>query len=52
VRELFLALCREDPPEEYGDEGYRREWERRHRPGLSRHLAFVRWRHERAEYRN
>lgn len=30
IRELFLALCREDAPEGYGDEWYRREWGRPH----------------------
>jgi hypothetical protein len=50
IRELFLALCREDPPEEYRDESYCRGWERQHRPQLSQRLKFVRRRHERTEY--
>lgn len=51
IRELFLSVCREDAPEEYRDAGYGEEWERRHRPRLSQHLAFVRRRHEQTEYR-
>ncbi|MDQ3820317.1 MAG: hypothetical protein M3362_21905 [Acidobacteriota bacterium] len=51
IRGLFLALCREDPPEEYRDEGFYEDWERRHRPGLAKLLEFVRQRHERTVYR-
>jgi len=51
IRELFLALCRENPPEEYRDEEYYVEWERQHKPRLSQRLKFVRQRHEQTEYR-
>lgn len=47
IRELFLALCRDDVPEEYKNG----EWERRHWPRLSQHLEFVRRRHELTKYR-
>jgi hypothetical protein len=51
IRELFLTLCREDPPEGYSNEEYRAEWGRRYKPRLWRHLDFVRRRHEQTKYR-
>jgi hypothetical protein len=51
IRELFLALCRDDVPEEYRNEGYCEEWGRRYKPELWRHLQFVQQRHEQAKYR-
>ena len=52
ISELFLALCREDIPDEYRNEEYCVEWERRHRLKLAKLLEFVRRRHERTEYRD
>ena len=46
-----MELCRDEMPERYRDEEYCEEWELRHRPGLRRHLGFVRRRHERTDYR-
>jgi hypothetical protein len=51
IRELFLALCREDIAEEYKNQEWWEEWERRHMPELWRHLEFVRRRHEQTKYR-
>lgn len=51
IRELFLALCRDDVPEQYRNEEYYGGWERRHRPKLGRYLEFVRHRHEQTKYR-
>jgi hypothetical protein len=52
IRELFLGLCRDDVLEEYRNEEYCEEWERRYRLELWRHLEFVRQRHEQTKYRD